>query len=148
MNIKVKFTEGFKDGTIFPRSYAPGDEAILTQAQLDQVSRSGGRFEVVESVIPNPLKAEKELKQSAKEPNDRYNADNQINDIDTHIPGTEDEVAEIKAKKLVMEAKEVKEEAAKERAESGEKSEEQRDAEEADYLSVANKDEKKKNKRK
>lgn len=103
MFIKVKFVEGFKDGTIFPdRSFQPGEEAVLTQAQLDQVTRSGGVFQVVENVMRNPLKDEKRLVR--EEMNDPQNAENSINDLDSHIPGTEDEVEEQRHKELQRKA--------------------------------------------
>lgn len=103
MFIKVKFVEGFKDGTIFPdRSFQPGEEAVLTQAQLDQVTRSGGVFQVVENVMRNPLKDEKRLVR--EEMNDPQNADNSINDLESHIPGTEDEIEEQRLKELQRKA--------------------------------------------
>lgn len=94
MNVKVKFTEGFKDGTIFPKAFDPGEVVVLTEAQLQQVRRSGGLVEVLENVIANPLKLEKMAKE--KEPNDPMNPENAINDLESHVPGTDEEVAEVK----------------------------------------------------
>ena len=90
MHVRVKFVEGFKDGTIFPRSFAPGEVAVISEVELGQVRRSGGAVEVMEMVIPNPKKAEPK----PVEPNDPQNADNSINKLEDHFPGTEEEVAE------------------------------------------------------
>lgn len=95
MHVKVKFVEGFKDGTIFPKAFAAGEIVVMTQAQLAQVERSGGVVEVIENVIPNPLKAQKV---ENDEPNDPQNPDNEINDLKTHVPGTEDEVEQVREK--------------------------------------------------
>jgi hypothetical protein len=92
MNVRVKFVEGFKDGTIFPKEFAPGEFAVVTEQQLQRIQSSGGKVEVVENVIANPLKAEKLANERVM--NDPLNADNSINQLETHIPGTEDEVAE------------------------------------------------------
>lgn len=103
MFTKVKFVEGFKDGTIFPnRSFRPGDEVVLTQAQVEQVQRSGGVIEIRENVIRNPLKDEKLLLR--EEMGDPQNADNSINDLESHIPGTEDEVVDQREKEVKKEA--------------------------------------------
>lgn len=92
MNVRVKFVEGFKDGNIFSRTFAPGEEAVITQNELQRVQSSGGVVEVIENVIANPLKAQKLEKERVM--NDPFNADNSINQLEDHIPGTEDEVAE------------------------------------------------------
>jgi hypothetical protein len=98
MHVKVKFSQGFKDGSIFPdkpKGFAPGEFAILTEPQLAQVQRSGGVVEVVENVIPNPRKAQKELDaQQPQQLHDPYNAENSINDLESHIPGTEEMIEE------------------------------------------------------
>lgn len=97
MQVKVKFTEGFKDGTIFPdRSFAPNDVAVLTEAQFQQVQRSGGQVEVIEHVLANPLKAEKEAQRKREEMADPQNAENAINDLENHVPGLENEVEEVR----------------------------------------------------
>lgn len=94
MHSRIKFTEGFKDGNIFPdRSFAPGETAVVTENQLARIASSGGVYEVVEQVIPNPLKAEAQAK---KEPADPLNAENSINDLENHIPGLEDEVEDVR----------------------------------------------------
>src|SRR5688500_19932135 len=96
MFTKVKFVEGFKDGTIFPdRSFAPGEEAVLTEQELAQVTRSGGTFQVVENVMRNPLKnGEKVLRR--EEMNDPQNAENSINKLEDHVPGLEEEQEEVR----------------------------------------------------
>lgn len=90
MNVKVKFVEGFKDGTIFPKEFAPNEEAVITEQQLQQIQRSGGVVEVIDHVIANPLKAEK----MAREQGDPYNAENSINELETHIPDYEENLSE------------------------------------------------------
>lgn len=94
MNSRIKFIEGFKDGTIFPRSFQPGEVVVVTEGQLAQIRRSGGVVEVIEHVIPNPKKHDFEN----KEPKDPQNPENEIN-FEGHVPGLEDEVAEIKERK-------------------------------------------------
>lgn len=104
MYTKVKFTEGFKDGNIFPdRSFAPGEEAVLSDNELARVSSSGGVFQVVEQMIPNPLKAEKQLERS--EMNDPQNAENSINDLETHVPGLEEEQEAVREKEQARKKK-------------------------------------------
>lgn len=96
MYSKVKFVEGFKDGNIFgSREFAPGDTAVLTEAQLAQVRNSGGVVEVVEQVIRNPLKDEKLAAEEQKAMPDPLNPENSINKPG-HIPGLEDEVEEVR----------------------------------------------------
>ena len=95
MHVKVKFTEGFKDGNIFGgKEFVPGEVAVLTENEVARARSSGALFEEVERVIPNPLKAERF--EQTKEPNDELNAENEINDLATHIPGTDEEVAEVR----------------------------------------------------
>lgn len=105
MHVKVKFAQGFKDGSIFPhksKGFAPGEFAILTEEQLAQVQRSGGVVEVVENVIPNPRKAIAELEATQpKDLHDPYNAENSINDLENHVPGTEEMIEE---QRIVQEA--------------------------------------------
>ena len=99
MYIKVKFVEGFKDGTIFPdRSFSPNEEAVVTQLQLEQIQRSGGTVQVVENVMRNPLKDEKKLRR--EDMADPQNAENSINRLENHVPGTEDEQEEVRLREL------------------------------------------------
>jgi hypothetical protein len=105
MNVKIKFVEGFKDGTIFPdRSFAPTQVVVVTQAQLEQIQRSGGNVEVLENVIANPLKAEK-LVLAREDMADPQNAENSINDLETHVPGYEEELEENRANEMKNRAK-------------------------------------------
>lgn len=107
MHVKVKFVEGFKDGMIFPnRSFGPGEVAVITESELQRVRSSGGVIEVVEQMIPNPLKAEKLERQVAPEDRpDPLNPDNGINDLENHIPGTKEEVEDAKAREEERRAK-------------------------------------------
>lgn len=101
MHVKVKFLEGFKDGTIFSRAFAANEEAVLTEEQLAQVSRSGGVFQVVENVIPNPLKAEaEERKQRREDMPDPLNSENSINKLDSHVADYEENLEDERKEEL------------------------------------------------
>lgn len=91
MNVKVKFLEEFKDGNVFPFAIPAGSVVVLTENELARVRSSGGNVEVVEHVIANPLK-----KVKVEEPADALNPENEINDLENHIPGTVEEVAEVR----------------------------------------------------
>lgn len=58
MHYKVKNMEIFKDGNILNgRQLKPGEILVLDDITVQRIQNSGGTLEVIEKMIPNPLKS-------------------------------------------------------------------------------------------
>lgn len=58
MKYRVKNMEAFKDGTILGgRFLRPGEILEVSEQDFVKITNSGGILEVLETVIPNPLKS-------------------------------------------------------------------------------------------
>lgn len=61
IQVKVRFVSAFKDGNIqHGRLFKSGEVCTIPEMDADKIQRSGGEFEVIEKLIPNPKKAVKE----------------------------------------------------------------------------------------
>lgn len=57
MELRIKMSENFKDGNVLGGKFlAANKEYIVSKMDADKIANSGGLFEVIEQVIPNPLK--------------------------------------------------------------------------------------------
>jgi ADP-dependent phosphofructokinase/glucokinase len=55
--LRVKFLESFKDGMILEgRNFNVNEVAVLEEMDVEKIINSGGEVEVLETLIPNPLK--------------------------------------------------------------------------------------------
>lgn len=54
---RVRFTEAFKDGTIFgSRAFKANEVAVISESETNRARQSGAAFDILETLIPNPLK--------------------------------------------------------------------------------------------
>ncbi len=61
MKLRIKVLENFKDGRILEGKFLPaGSIHIVSEIDAQKIENSGGLIEVLEKVIPNPLKIQKE----------------------------------------------------------------------------------------
>lgn len=57
LKYKVRLTEAFHDGSIFgAKHFRATEEAILTENEMLRARSSGAMFDVLETLVPNPLK--------------------------------------------------------------------------------------------
>lgn len=93
---KIKMVEGFKDGNIFGgRPLRAGEEIVVSEIDLAKIRQSGGVVEQVETMVKNPMK---DLPPVEKPLADPMNPENAINDIESHVPGLEEEQQEVREK--------------------------------------------------
>lgn len=60
MKLRIKMLEAFKDGNVLGgRFLKTGEYLVVDEMDAQKIEQSGGLLEVVEKVIPNPLKQEK-----------------------------------------------------------------------------------------
>lgn len=58
LHYKVKFEEGFKDGNILDKEMRAGEEVVLRKDLYERCVQSGAVLEILETLVPNPLKHE------------------------------------------------------------------------------------------
>jgi hypothetical protein len=59
MKYRVKVMEGFKDGNVLEgRFLKPGEILVLSESDVTKITNSGGVLEILQEMIPNPLKQE------------------------------------------------------------------------------------------
>lgn len=75
-NLRIKMTENFKDGNILEGKFlAVNSVHVVTERVAQLIENSGGLFEVLETVIPNPLKPKPE---DTAKPAGAYSADENL----------------------------------------------------------------------
>lgn len=92
---KIKMQENFKDGNVqggYP--FKAGETYVVSEQDQAKIRQGGGTFEAVETMVKNPLK---DLPEPDVQPADPRNPENEINE-EGHVPGTEDEQEEIRAR--------------------------------------------------
>lgn len=55
LTLKIRFVEHFKDGTILPQAFSPGQTLDVDEALAGRIQASGGVFEILERRVPPPV---------------------------------------------------------------------------------------------
>lgn len=61
LHYRVKFVEGFKDGNILEKEVPANTIQVIRKDLYAKIINSGGMLEIIETLIPNPLKHQDEL---------------------------------------------------------------------------------------
>lgn len=52
MDVRIRFTESFKDYNFFPDVKKLNEEIVISQVKAEQIKNSGAYFEILETIIP------------------------------------------------------------------------------------------------
>ena len=57
MDVKARCLVTFKDGNIFTDTVKIDQVITVTEQKFDQITASGGKFEIISKIIPPPVKS-------------------------------------------------------------------------------------------